>query len=225
MTEKESLYVGREQTLVKHFILQNYLGRFAHIVGTFAQAITYVDCFSGPWNVRSQELKDSSFAIALEELRKARTTLEAKGRALKLRCMFLEKNPAAYRKLKEFATSVTDAEIETHNDELAGSIGDVLQFIKQGGRRSFPFVFIDPTGWSGFEMKLIAPLLQLKPGEVLINFMTDYIRRFIDSPDQQTQESFAALLLAGEAKLPALGVVQLHGGVEAAVDASGVADG
>jgi hypothetical protein len=59
MSDKD-LYVEREQTLVKHFILRKYLERFAHIVGTFADAITYVDCFSGPWNVRSEELKDSS---------------------------------------------------------------------------------------------------------------------------------------------------------------------
>ena len=71
----ETLYRGREQTLVKHFILRKYLERFARIVGTFADSITYVDCFSGPWNVRSEELKDSSFAIALEELRKAQATL------------------------------------------------------------------------------------------------------------------------------------------------------
>ncbi len=39
-------------------------------------------------------------------------------------------------------------------------------------------------------MKAIAPLLRLNPGEVLINFMTGHIRRFFDSPNQQTKESF-----------------------------------
>src|SRR6516162_7745528 len=102
-------YGGREQTLVKHFILRKYLERFAHIVGTFADSITYVDCFSGPWNVRSQELKDSSFAIALEELRKARTTLARRGRTLKIRCMFLEKEPRPYTRLAQFASHVQDA--------------------------------------------------------------------------------------------------------------------
>jgi hypothetical protein len=74
MTDTD-LYVGREQTLVKHFILRHYLERFAHIVGTHWDTITYVDCFSGPWNVRSEELKDSSFSLALDELRKARESL------------------------------------------------------------------------------------------------------------------------------------------------------
>jgi three-Cys-motif partner protein len=42
-------YDGREQSLVKHFILEKYLQRFAHIIGSWANTITYIDCFSGPW--------------------------------------------------------------------------------------------------------------------------------------------------------------------------------
>lgn len=60
------LYTGREQTLVKHFILQKYLERFAYIVGSHWDTLTYVDCFSGPWNARSEKFEDSSFAIALK---------------------------------------------------------------------------------------------------------------------------------------------------------------
>lgn len=193
MSESE-LYRGREQTLVKHFILRKYLERFALIVGSFADSITYIDCFSGPWNVRSNDLKDSSFAIALEELRNARHVLSERGKALKIRCMFLEKASAPYARLEAFAAQVNDAEVKTENQELAGSIDSILSFIKGGGRRTFPFVFIDPTAWTGFEMSLTAPLLKQQPGEVLINFMTDYIRRFIDHPDQQTREQFVALL-------------------------------
>jgi hypothetical protein len=66
MSEGE-LYAGREQTQVKHFVLQKYLERFAHIIGFRWRAITYVDCFSGPWNVGSDELEDSSFAIAYDD--------------------------------------------------------------------------------------------------------------------------------------------------------------
>jgi three-Cys-motif partner protein len=107
--------------------------------------------------------------------------------------MFLEKDAAAFAKLKEFADEVADVQIEVRNSELTDALGDVLQFIKRGGRTSFPFVFIDPTGWTGFGMKLISSLLQLQPGEVLINFMTDYVRRFIDTPDQPTRQQFTDL--------------------------------
>lgn len=191
----KDLYERREQTLVKHFILQKYLERFAFIVGSYWDVLTYVDCFSGPWNARSDKFEDSSFSIALQELRKAKAALanSAKSRNLKLRCYFLEKNPSAYAKLEEFAKCVTDAAIETRNGTLENSVPEICGFIQQGGKRSFPFIFIDPTGWTGFGMQNIAPLLRLKPGEILINFMTGHIRRFLDSPQEETQASFKAL--------------------------------
>ena len=49
------------------------------------------------------------------------------------------------------------------------------------------FILIDPKGWTGFEMKVIKPLLVLTPGEVLVNFMTGHIKRFLESPDELTQ--------------------------------------
>ena len=36
------LYAGREQTLVKHFILQKYPERFAYIAGPYWDVLTYV---------------------------------------------------------------------------------------------------------------------------------------------------------------------------------------
>jgi three-Cys-motif partner protein len=192
MSDQE-LYVGREQTLVKHFILQKYLERFAHIVGAHWDALTYVDCFSGPWNARSDKFEDSSFGIALQELRQARETYDQRGRKLRLRCFFLEKDRNAYEKLGRFAKGVQDAEIKTWNAALEDSVKDIVEFVRAGGPRSFPFVFIDPTGWTGIEMATIAPLLRLNPSEVLVNFMTGHIRRFLESPQEETQESFKRL--------------------------------
>ena len=192
------LYAGREQTRVKHFILQKYLERFAYIVGSHWDVLTYVDCFSGPWNARSDKFEDSSFAIALKELRNARDALaKQRGRNVQLRCFFLEKDRAAYAKLKEFAGGVTDAKIETRNASLEESIPNITDFVRRGGANAFPFVFIDPTGWTGFEMETITPLLRLNPGEVLINFMTGHIRRFLDSPHEETQDSFKRLFGSG----------------------------
>ncbi len=172
------LYAGREQTLVKHAILRNYLERFAVIVGFYWDTLTYVDCFSGPWNVQSESLEDSSFAIAIEQLRKAREFHQGKtGRVLKLRCFFLEKKRSAYNKLKQFTDAIVDIEIVSKNKSLEDAVGDVLSFVNEGSSKSFSFIFIDPTGWTGFEMDTIAPLLRLKRSEVLINFMTEHIRR------------------------------------------------
>ena len=187
------LYVGREQTLVKHTILQHYLQRFAHIIGSWCDVITYVDCFSGPWNVRSDALRDSSFYLALQELRTARDTHAKHGRSIHIRCMFLERDPESFAKLRAFANSVTDAEVKARNAKFEDSIAEIMAFVEEGGTGSFPFVFIDPTGWTGFAMDKIGPLLQLEPSEVLINFMTGHIRRFIDAPNDVAQEGFEQL--------------------------------
>jgi len=193
------LYTGREQTLVKHYILRQYLERFAIIVGTHKDTLTYVDCFSGPWNVQSEDFKDSSFSIALEQLRKARRVHQDRtGRTLKLRCLFLEKTRSAFTKLKQFTDKITDVEIEAQNEKLEDAIPLMLEFVKRGGSRSFPFIFIDPTGWTGFEMSTIAPLLKIEPGEVLINFMTGHIRRFIDYPEEVNQQSFVKFFGSGD---------------------------
>lgn len=192
LSQKE-LYIGREQSLVKHRILQKYLQRFALIIGFKWDTITYVDCFSGPWNVQSDDLRDSSFSIALAELQSARAQHGIRGKSVKLRCLFLEESPTAYAKLKEFADNAKNAVVETRNCELKDAINDVIAFVRSGGAHSFPFIFIDPTGWTGFAMDEIAPLLQLDPGEVLINFMTGHINRFIESPQTQTQDSFIRL--------------------------------
>lgn len=204
------LYAGREQTLVKHFILQKYLERFAYIVGSHWAVLTYVDCFSGPWNARSEKFEDSSFAIALKELRNARDALAKQGTNVRLRCFFLEKNRAAYAKLMEYAASVTDAKIETRNASLEESVPNIIDFVRGGGAKAFPFVFIDPTGWTGFEMQTITPLLRFNPGEVLINFMTGHIRRFLDSPQEETQDSFRRLFGSDSFRAKVQGLAQLE---------------
>lgn len=192
------LYAGREQTLVKHYILEHYLERFAHIVGSKWKAVTYVDCFSGPWNARSEKLEDSSFALALTQLRTARENLadlkEKNGQPqLELRCFFLEKEPASFARLQEFAASAPDAEIATRNATLEESIADIIAFVRRRQTDAFPFVFVDPTGWTGFALDVIRPLLQLRPGEVLVNFMTGHIVRFAEHPDTGIRQSFDRL--------------------------------
>jgi three-Cys-motif partner protein len=194
MTEQD-LYSGRGQTLVKHVILQKYLERFAHIVCSVKSpwdSITYVDCFSGPWQEQSEKFEDTSFAIALIELRKARETLSGNGKSIRIRCFFLEKDPAAFAKLKTYCDAIQDADVKAVNSTFEDAIPEILGFVNQD-RKSFPFFFIDPTGWTGFSMKAIAPLLALKPCEVLINFMMGHIFRFLDSDQGKTQESFQDL--------------------------------
>lgn len=181
----EELYEDREQTLVKHVVLRSYLQRFAHIIGSRWSSITYVDCFSGPWNVRSTKFEDSSFSIALEQLREARDTLSQRNKDLRIRCFFLEKDREACDQLEQFVAEFDDVDVRVKCAAFENSIDDIVSFVREDPK-TFPFVFVDPTGWTGIEIGVLRPLLRLKPGEILINFMTKFIRRFVESPDEKS---------------------------------------
>src|SRR5688500_10515519 len=159
-----SEYEGREQSRAKHEVMRGYLGRVAHIIGSWKGAVTYVDCFSGPWEAQNPDLSDTSFAIAIDELRKARESLRERGRELKLRCFFLEEKKSSHARLAAYAQSISDVEVKTKNARLENAIPDILKFVDEGGPESFPFFLIDPTGWTGFELDVIKPLLGRVPG-------------------------------------------------------------
>lgn len=73
---------------------------------------------------------------------------------------------------------------------------------------SFPIIFIDPTGWTGYSFTKIAPLFTSPKCEVLINFMYGFISRFVTHPDDKIVSSLDPILggAGWQARLdPALG--------------------
>lgn len=192
--EDSDLYFEREQTRIKHLVLEKYLERFARIVGQWADGILYIDGFSGPWNTVSDDFKDSSFSIALRELRAARDTVRTVfHRDLRIQCVFLEKDRKAFERLNSYAAQQTDAEITTLNVPFEEAITELARIAERGKKSHFPFILIDPKGWKGFSMDVIAPLIRVKPSEVLVNFMTGHIQRFIEDERDGVKASFRRL--------------------------------
>jgi three-Cys-motif partner protein len=190
----DECYFGREQSLLKHIVLEKYLERFAIIVGKTFDEILYIDGFSGPWNAQSENLDDTSFSIALRRLRQARDVVKKMfGRDLRIRCIFLEREPEPFCRLKKFAEEQRDVTIIPLNLEFEVAVPELVASIRNAGRGCFPFIFIDPTGWTGFSMRTIAPLLQVDPGEVLVNFMTGFILRFAEDSREGIDASFQDL--------------------------------
>jgi three-Cys-motif partner protein len=171
-------YIGREQTAVKHRILEHYLTPLPLIVGRSWHDVTFVDCCSGPWETNTADKSDSSFGIAIRQLRQARDILKGEGRRVNFRCLFIERDLDAYVELEKFCATVTDLEVKPRRGDFVALIPEILRFINERPN-SFPFFFIDPKGWSPLKITALTPLLQCKPGEVLINFMTSHIRRFL----------------------------------------------
>ena len=115
------------------------------------------------------------------------------GRELRIRCIFLEKKPEPFCRLKKFAGEQRDVTVIPLNLEFEVAVPELVASIRSAGRGCFPFIFIDPTGWTGFSMRTIAPLLQVDPGEVLVNFMTGFILRFAEDSREGIDASFQDL--------------------------------
>lgn len=186
-------YEGREQAFVKHFVLEKYLEVLVRIVGTKWGTINYVDCFSGPWQEKGEALEGTSFGRALKALRSARDYLATRGRSIHLRCFFIEKERTAYERLRAFAEKQTGIDVATQNNEFENAVPNIEQFLEAGGRDAFTFLFIDPKGWTGYPLAVIQPLLRRPSTEVLINFMTSFIQRFVGMSTAAIRSSFEEL--------------------------------
>ncbi|MFZ0464377.1 MAG: three-Cys-motif partner protein TcmP [Candidatus Acidiferrales bacterium] len=184
-----SEYEDREQTAVKHKILERYLSGLVPIVGNWASDVAYIDCLAGPWESTDAELKDTSFARAVKVLRETREVLKRRGRHPSMRCLFIENNSSAFPKLKRYCDAISDIETRAEAWDFTEHIDDIVKFSWERSG-SFPFVFIDPTGWEPLGIEMIRPILALKPGEVLINLMTSFILRFLDVPGKGFERLF-----------------------------------
>ena len=182
-------YAAREQTYLKHFFLESYLERVAWVIGWSHPQFVYVDGFSGPWKSDNEKFEDTSFVIAMDKLRAVRDGLAEKGKRCDVSCLFIEKDPTAFAALNQHVGNVTDMNVRALCGEFEAVIPDILDFIGS----SFSLVFIDPTGWKGFGLNRIRPILEHRPGEVLVNFMFDYINRFLEDPRPEIAQTFDEL--------------------------------
>jgi three-Cys-motif partner protein len=188
-------YSGREQTKAKHYILKRYLQALAFKVLTFSD-ITYVDGFSGPWECKTEDFNDSSFMIAISVLRDAQARFHERPGAprRRIRCFFSESNAEAFARLRAAVARYnmpTDGfEIHTYGGKFEDAVREIQHFIG----KSFPLIFIDPTGWAGYPFDKIEPLFARPKVEVLINFMYDFVNRFASSDDPEIIASLDPIL-------------------------------
>lgn len=197
----DETYLDREQSAVKQYILREYLLPFALIIGTFKD-IAYVDCCAGPWQSRSKDYGDTSFGIAVHALREARSELSKHGHRPEISCLFIEHDIKSFEKLKAFCSQISDLHAVPLQGDFTQKVAEIKRFLAQHSN-PFPFFFVDPKGWKPIRIAAIEPILQISPGEVLINFMTSHIRRFLSLEGLD----FGALL--GKNKLAE--VANLHG--------------
>jgi len=179
-------YKDREQTYLKHFFLKSYLETVAYHIGFSQSEFIYVDCFSGPWRAKDEELGDTSIRIALNRLNSVRNGLAQQNKNPTIRAIFVEKSPVAFKALQQVLQEHSG---EVKTTALLGTFEENIGHILDRVGPKFTFFFVDPTGWTGFAMDSLRPILQRARGEVMINFMYDAINRFLDFQNASNEKS------------------------------------
>ncbi|MCA9681233.1 MAG: three-Cys-motif partner protein TcmP [Myxococcales bacterium] len=171
-------YHGREQSFLKHRVLKQYVESWAHKRGSVAKRLWYVDVFSGPWQSRTTDLRDTSICIGLDALESAAESWrDMEDRDIELGAIFVEKRPQAYRRL---CTYLQNRDSPVHTHPFLGEFGERVSDVQQLIGDDDAFIFIDPTGFKGVEMRFISPLVAPRYRDTIINVMYNDINRWKD---------------------------------------------
>jgi three-Cys-motif partner protein len=170
-------YKGREHSFIKHRLLETYIQRLFMIIGQYESRIRFVDCFAGPWEAESDNLKDTSIAISINIMKECYESLKKQGKKVQFKALYIEKSREAYKILDSFLDKESTNEVRA--ESLCGDFFSLrADILKWCGNNDFTFFFIDPKGWKDVvEIDTLRPLLQRRRSEYLINFMFDFILR------------------------------------------------
>lgn len=184
-------YDGRVPAFVKHTFLSHYLPALCQKVSSTFDEFVYIDGFAGPWmasDIRSYE--DTSFGIALDAMGATRVFQRKRGRSVKMTAYLVEKNEAAFAELKKLANLHTEVTVHPICGPFESNFSQIVAALPP---QAFVFSLIDPKGMK-LDLRRLQPLLSRKNSEVLINFMYDFINRFVHHPNEAIGTNMKALL-------------------------------
>jgi three-Cys-motif partner protein len=183
-------YTNREHAKAKHDLLENYIQRYAMILGQHASEIAFVDAFAGPWQSGATDRSDTSFGLSTAALKRCAETLYARfSRRPVIKALWIEEDAAAYSQLSAFAECASSSRIQvrTAHASFQDSIDQIVQFL---GSDAYGFIFVDPKGYKNLiEPQVLAPLLKLPKAELLINYMWDHIKFAFGRSDEAGHRS------------------------------------
>ena len=184
---RETIWDIEPHTIAKHAILKRYFDGWLPILTSTIGAVLFIDGFAGPGVYRGGQ--PGSPIIVLKA---------AKGHTAKIRgrvdFLFVEKHQRRFESLRvevaklgplpgNFPVILQQGkfeDLETQIDEVHGR-----------GRVLIPtLAFIDPFGFTGFPMRLIAKLMKNPRTEVIITLMVRDLDRFGSLLETQANELF-----------------------------------
>jgi three-Cys-motif partner protein len=166
-------------THAKHRIVQEYLYRWLPIMSKHNKRLVYFDGFSGPGRYSGGE--DGSPLVALRALLDHRSRSQITAEIVFL---FVEADRERYDSLVAELAGLEAAyggwppnvKIHHRNASFVDEASSIINSLKSSGSRLAPtFALIDPFGFSGVPMQVIAELLGFPRCELLFNLIFDPI--------------------------------------------------
>jgi three-Cys-motif partner protein len=189
---KSTTWQLEKHTEAKHHLLRLYLNAWLPILTSFHGQVTILDGFAGPGEYAGGE--PGSPLIAIDAvLNHSHAPLRNK----QVHFIFIEADEKRYEHLKALLASRTlppNVKYTIKHGEFDGTLTDFLDDVEQRGQRLTPtFAFIDPFGYSHTPMSTISRLMKNERCEVLINFMHDFINRFLTFDNEANEGNYDRL--------------------------------
>jgi three-Cys-motif partner protein len=182
-------WVIEQQTAVKHELLKAYIATWMKILWQQQERmklpphLIYVDGFAGPgeyWTSEDHTAKTDGSPIIVGKV--ANDLMDGQR---KLDIIAFDADRETVDHLAPLLRSINTRQQEwevSHANFLAGAQTLITRLSARLGRDYPTFFFVDPFGYSGFPMALLARILKNARTEVFITLMTYDIVRFIGTP-------------------------------------------
>ncbi|WP_433015068.1 three-Cys-motif partner protein TcmP [Kribbella sp. CA-294648] len=182
-----------DHTQAKHDIFSKYLDAWFPILSSTHGRILILDGYAGRGVYNDGQ--PGSPIIALDRLLKHSYWPQMQHREFIF--IFIEHDPSNVASLTKALADYRaeyesdgkkwpdNVKYEVRTGSFADHATEMCDYLDQQGSHLAPtFAFIDPFGWTGMPMQLVARLLNHPSCEVFINFMVGFVNRFIAHPDQ-----------------------------------------
>lgn len=186
MNDRKHFEEYREQTRVKHEILEKYLNAYLHILKQKNRNLIFIDGFAGPGTYKGEKPTNAGSPLRALQLISSNEDL-----AKKVATIFIEKDKALFDTLNHVVNEFycKHSEIrkpQLFNNEFREGMEPLLQHFERPGVNLAPtFLFVDPCGVNGVFFDTMARLMNFKSCEIFLFFNIDGLRRILGLGDSR----------------------------------------